>query len=166
VAKSDKDTFNFDDFQYSGVKLSPVPDFKLEEDPTTSPAVVEPVEVVDATAGLSEAPAPLEAVPEKGKKKAKKEKPAKVKKTRVPAEAAVAKTPSDFRKKLLTTNPFTVFLGLTVLMLFMAVVFLLIELSRYDFDTKATKGKQSVVMNERLAIPLEYRPMHSRGVFG
>jgi hypothetical protein len=155
VAQSDKDGFNFDDFQYSGVKLTPLPDFNQDE-PTADPAPAPPADAAaDIPAASSEVASPLEPEDKKAKKKAKKEKPVKVKKQAASADAAVAeKNQFPFLKQLSETSPFTVLLGMTVVMLLLAVVFLLVELSRYDFDTKATKGKQAVVMAEPFGPPL------------
>ena len=75
MAKSDqKDEFNFDDFQYSGVKLTPTPDFgqaEPVEDPLASPS---PTAAPDASAPqaaepLAEEIAPIEPEDKKGKEK-------------------------------------------------------------------------------------------------
>jgi hypothetical protein len=148
VAKSDKDEFNFDDFEYSGVKLSPVPNLGQEAsavepaEPAALPAVASPssTELVSA----------VEPEDKKGKKKAKKVKPVKIKKAVAADDAsALEKTPSPFLKKLSEASPYTVLLGVAVVMLLLAVIFLFIELGRYDFNTKA------LVMNDSIAAPFD-----------
>jgi hypothetical protein len=142
VAKSDKDEFNFDDFQYSGVKLSPVPDLNQPEplaDPVVTPLGDAPV-AADA-ADLT----PAEPADKKGKKK-KKDKPVKAKK---PAKVAVA-TPHDgqsspFMQKLTQLDPFTVLLGIALIALLVANAILFLELSRYGMDIN-TKGKVPTAM--------------------
>jgi hypothetical protein len=146
VAKSDKDEFNFNDFEYSGVKLSPVPNLAQEAstvepvEPAALPAVASPSSTELLTA--------VEPEDKKAKKKAKKVKPAKIKKAVVAADA-VEKTPSPFLKKLSEASPYTVLLGMAVVMLLLAVIFLFIELGRYDFNTKA------LVMNDSIAAPFD-----------
>jgi hypothetical protein len=148
VAKSDKDEFNFDDFEYSGVKLSPVPDL------TQAAPAVEPVEPASlpeiASPSSAELVTAVEPEDKKAKKKAKKVKPVKIKKAVVADDAAaVEKTPSPFLKKLSEASPYTVLLGMAVVMLLLAVIFLFIELGRYDFNTKA------LVMNDSIAAPFD-----------
>jgi hypothetical protein len=131
-----KDEFNFDDFEYSGVKLSPVPDLGQE-----APAEeVETARLPDAPAAAAEIAPLAEPEDKKAKKKAKKEKkpkPAKVKKAVVTDDRAEAKTPSPFLQTLSQASPYTVLLGIAVVMLLLAVILLFIELGRYDFNTKA-----------------------------
>jgi hypothetical protein len=136
VAKSDKDEFNFDDFQYSGVKLSPVPDLNQPEplaDPVVTPLGAVPVaaDAVDLTSA--------EPADKQGKKK-KKDKPVKAKKQ---AKVVVA-TPRDgqsspFIQKLTQLDPFTVLLGIALLALLVANALLFIEWSGYGMDIN-TKG--------------------------
>jgi hypothetical protein len=150
VAQPDKDDFNLEDFQYSGVKLTPTPDF-TQNAPVTDPLSSPQANVAaDASASSSEMIPPLEPEDKKAKKKAKKEKPVKVKKAK--ALAAVPegeKIQSPFLKQLSEASPYTVLLGMTVLALLLAVIILFIELSRYDFNTKA------IVMNESIAAPFD-----------
>jgi hypothetical protein len=166
--KSDKDEFNFDDFQYSGVKLTPVPDF-TEEVPAEAVPTEDPLAAPSADAAVesplapSEEVLPLEPEDKKGKKKAKKEKvkkekikkekPVKAKKT--PAVVPTAegeKKQSAFIAELTKASPYTVMLGMTVVALFLAVIFLLIEWSRYDLNTHPPKSIQlSSTMNRPVA---------------
>jgi hypothetical protein len=138
VAGPDKDDFNLDDFQYSGVKLTPLPDFT-----ETASSIGSLAPAADPLA----APLAAEAAPEdkKGKKKAKKEKPAKVKKVKPVAVVVESdRVQSPFLKKLSQASPFTVLLGLTVLALLLAVIFLFIELGRYDLNIKAIAPNTSM----------------------
>jgi hypothetical protein len=140
VADPNKDDFNLDDFQYSGVKLTPVPDFK-ESSPVAEPAALPAADPL-AAAGPED---------KKGKKKAKKEKPAKVKKEK-PVKVKKVKqvyaegeeSQSTFLKKLTEASPYTVLLGLTVVALLIAVIFLFIELGRYDLNIKALARNDSI----------------------
>ncbi len=154
MAQPDKDDFNLEDFQYSGVKLTPTPDFNQNapaEDPLTPPQANV---AADASVSSSEEVLPVEPGDKKAKKKAKKEKPAKVKKAKALVEVSEGeKTPSPFLKKLSEASPYTVLLGLTVVALLLAVIFLFIELSRYDFNTKA------LVMNESISVPFGHSGM-------
>ena len=146
VAQPDKDDFNLEDFQYSGVKLTPVPDFTQE---ASAPDLLAS-QKADASASSSELVSPLEPEEKKAKKKAKKVKPVKVKKAVALADASAdARTQSPILKQLSEASPYTVLLGVTVLALLLAVIFLFIELSRYDFNTKA------IVMNESIRAPFD-----------
>jgi hypothetical protein len=142
VAKSEKDEFNFDDFQYSGVKIAPVPDL-TQEVPEAEAATPAP-EIAEAAAPVVEEAAPLEAVEpadKKSKKKAKKEKPVKVKKEKVAVVVpAGEKRESAFLKKLSEASPYTVLLGMTVVALLIAVVLLLSEMGGYDFNIHPPKS--------------------------
>jgi hypothetical protein len=151
MAKSEKDDFNFDDFQYSGVKLTPSADFT--KDLPTEEHLAE--EQIGATAEISAAPAePVAAVePEdkKAKKKAKKEKKPKEKKQKPVVQAAEGeRAKSTLGKRLSEASPYTVMLGVTLAALLLAVVFLLIELSRYQFDVKASTAKGIVMIESPL----------------
>ena len=150
MAQPDKDDFNLEDFQYSGVKLTPLPDFNQDAPAADPTAPLQTNPAADASASASEAASPLEPADKKSKKKAKKEKPAKAKKTLVAADASGdEKKQSAFLKQLGEASPYTVLLGMTVVALLLAVIFLFIELSRYDFNTKA------IVMNESVTAPFD-----------
>lgn len=138
-----KDEFNFDDFEYSGVKLGPVPNLG-QEAPAVEP---ETARLPDAPAAEAELAPLAEPEDKKAKKKAKKEKkakPAKVKKAVVADEGSEPKTPSPFLQKLSQASPYTVLLGVAVVMLILAVIFLFIELGSYDFNTKAISLNRSL----------------------
>ncbi|MCC6123830.1 MAG: hypothetical protein IT426_02625 [Pirellulales bacterium] len=140
VAQSEKDDFNFDDFQYSGVKLSPVPD--LAQDAPEAEAAAPAPAITEAAAPDVEEAAPPEAAEKadkKAKKKAKKEKPVKAKKEKV-VVAASEKRESAFLKKLSEASPYTVLLGMTVVVLLIAVVLLLTEMGSYDFNIHPPKS--------------------------
>jgi hypothetical protein len=131
-----KDEFNFDDFEYSGVKLGAVPNVG-QDAPEAEP---ETARLPDAPAAAAEISPLAEPEDKKAKKKAKKEKkakPAKVKKAVVADDRSEAKTPSPFLQKLSHASPYTVLLGIAVVMLLLAVILLFVELGRYDFNTKA-----------------------------
>jgi len=142
VAKSDKDEFNFDDFQYSGVKLTPVPDL-TQEAAAAEPVVAEEANVpLEPVIVAGEGILPVEPEDKKGKKKANKEKPAKVKKEK-PVKVKTVKPvadiegerkPSAFLKQLSEASPYNVLLGVTVVILLLAVLFLFIEFRSYDFN--------------------------------
>jgi hypothetical protein len=150
-----KDDFNFDDFQYSGVKLSPVPDFN-QEVPETEPLSPPPESAaVEVPASPIEEALPLEPEDKKAKKKTKKEKPIKANKTRALAETAEGeKEQSAFLKELTKASPYTVLLGMTVVALLLAVVLLFIEFSRYDLNIHPPKSIQlSAAMNQSATAP-------------
>jgi hypothetical protein len=150
VDQPDKDDFNLEDFQYSGVKLTPTPNF-TQDAPVTDPlASPQAKAAVDASASSSEMISPLEAEDKKAKKKAKKEKPVKVKKAKALAVVPEGeKTPSPFLKKLSEASPYTVLLGMTVVALLVAVILLFIELSRYGLNIKP------IVRNESISAPFD-----------
>lgn len=130
-----KDDFNFDDFQYSGVKLpkqTPAP----EEAPVEAIEAVEAVEPMAAAVAAEPLAAEAVAAPVAEKSPAKAPKAVKVK-----------KESSPFFKKLARSNPFIVILGITLVALLLAVIFLAVEMSRYDFDIHATQGKHGITMN-------------------
>lgn len=148
VAQPDKDDFNLDDFQYSGVKLTPLPNFNQD-----APAAA-------IAAPISEEASPLEPADKKSKKKAKKEKPAKVKKVKVAAYASGdEKQQSAFLKQLSEASPYTVLLGMTFLALLLAVIFLFIELSRYELNIHPPKSQVSAIMNEAVPVPFDVSGM-------
>jgi hypothetical protein len=154
VAQPDKDGFNFDDFQYSGVKLSPVPDLS-EAGPTPDPLAAQPVDLA-ASAPVAPIVDPLAVEPadKKSKKKAKKEKPAKVKKTVVAVAApAGEKRPSALIEKLSRANPLNVLLGVALAALLLAVIIMFIEWSSYDRDINAAKAKSLTTMNKTFSEP-------------
>jgi hypothetical protein len=148
VAQPDKDDFNLEDFQYSGVKLTPLPDFNQDAPAADPLAPTQASPAADASASVSEAASPLEPADKKSKKKAKKEKPAKVKKVKVAAEASgEEKEQSAFLQQLSKASPYTVLLGMTVVALLLTVIYLFVELSHYDFNTKA------IMMNKSITAP-------------
>ena len=66
-----------------------------------------------------------------------------MKKTAAPADVAEGeKQKSEFLKQLSDASPYTVLLGMTVVVLLLSVIFLFVEWSRYDRDTGAAKAKQ------------------------
>jgi hypothetical protein len=130
-----KDDFNFDDFQYSGVKL-PKQTPAAEEAPVEAIEAVEAVEPMAAVVAAEPLAAEAVAAPVVEKSKAKAPKAVKVK-----------RESSPFSKKLAQSNPFIVILGITLVALLLAVIFLAVELMRYDLDIHATQGKHGITMN-------------------
>jgi hypothetical protein len=64
-----------------------------------------------------------------------------------PSAAPVAETPApkrSLRQRLRGLDIFTVMLGLSLLALVIAVVMLVVELSRYQWDTSARSARQTV----------------------
>jgi hypothetical protein len=133
VAQVDKDDFNLDDFQYSGVKL-PRPAEITEE---AAAAVAEPMQSIEAapiaSAASSEEILPIESEADE--------------------PVAKKKNKAGLFQKLATTNPYLVLLGMTLIALFLAVIFLAVELLRYDLDIHATQGKQALTMNDSITPP-------------
>jgi hypothetical protein len=130
-----KDDFNFDDFQYSGVKL-PKQTPAAEEAPVEAIEAVEAVEPMAAAVAAEAVAVEAVAAPVTEKSKAKAPKAVKVK-----------RESSPFSKKLAQSNPFIVILGLTLVALILAVIFLAVELMRYDLDIHATQGKHGITMS-------------------
>ena len=132
VAQVDKDDFNLDDFQYSGVKL-PRPAEITEE---ACAAVVEPMESLEA-APIASAASSEEIVP-------------------IESEAAEPveekKSNAGFFKKLAGASPYLVLLGMTLVALLVAVIILFAELYSYDLDIHANQGKH-LTMNESRTPP-------------
>lgn len=86
-----------------------------------------------------ESPPPEEEQPKKGKKgkKPKKEKPKKEKKPRAESDGAG----SPLRK--LFPSVYSVMLAIALLAILIAIAVLAVELSRYDFDIKASTAMRS-----------------------
>jgi hypothetical protein len=133
VAQPDKDDFNLDDFQYSGVKL-PRPVEITEE---VAAPFAEPMESLEAAAIASDSSSekilPIEP------------------KAAGPAEEQKSK--AVLFKKLSEASPYLVLLGMSLVALLLAVFFLLVEWGRYDYDLHATQGKNALTMNESIISP-------------
>jgi hypothetical protein len=157
VAQPEKDDFNFDDFQFSGVGLTPKID-PLQEVPAAGSLAPDSLAAEPVNAEMSASASEVitsAAVGEdkKAKKKSKKEKKVKEKKI-VPAEDfSDGKKKSALLRQLTSVSPYTVLLGMTLVALLLAGILLFIEWTRYDMDTHATKAKQSIVMNSPATAP-------------
>ena len=150
MANPEKDDFNLDDLQFTDAGFTPLADLS-EIAPAGEPlaAMPEPAPAT-APAAVAEA-APAEPVEEEQTaKKATKEKKANVVQ---PVGDSEEGGKASFLQQVAEASPYTVLLGIAVVALLVAVLLMFVELRRYDFDIRATKGKQAITFNEAAVRP-------------